>query len=97
MTRKIINKIVLIGDGAVGKTSLIRKFVHDKFEDKYITTIGTKVTKKSLNFKSDIGEDVELTLMIWDLLGQKGFHKVQTSALGTSQGLALLMSIISAI
>ena len=39
-------KILLLGDGAVGKTSLIRRFVVDKFPDEYITTIGTKVTKK---------------------------------------------------
>jgi len=40
-------KIVLVGDAAVGKTSLIRRFVIDKFDDKYIVTIGTKRRRKS--------------------------------------------------
>src|SRR5437773_1320878 len=42
----IKRKILLLGDASVGKTSLIRRFVVDKFSDDYITTIGTKVTKK---------------------------------------------------
>ena len=40
-TKQVKRKVLLIGDGAVGKTSLIRKFVTDKFDDKYITTIGS--------------------------------------------------------
>lgn len=46
-------KIMLLGDGAVGKTSLIRKFVVDKFDDKYIATIGTKVTAKGMKISMD--------------------------------------------
>ncbi|MDH7508087.1 MAG: Rab family GTPase [Methanomassiliicoccales archaeon] len=64
--KKFIRKICLLGDGGVGKTSLVRRFVYDFFSDEYITSFGTKVTKKVL----DLGE-VELTLMIWDILGQK--------------------------
>ena len=36
----IKRKVVLLGDGAVGKTSLIRRYVLDQFDDKYIITIG---------------------------------------------------------
>ncbi|NYT12255.1 MAG: GTP-binding protein [Methanomassiliicoccales archaeon] len=64
--RKFIRKICLLGDGGVGKTSLVRRYVLDMFSDEYIKTFGTKVSKKVL----DLGE-VELTLMIWDVLGQK--------------------------
>jgi len=56
----------LLGDGAVGKTSLVRRYVFDVFDDKYLMSFGTKVTKKSMK----IG-DVDLDLMIWDILGQK--------------------------
>ena len=59
-------KICLIGDPAVGKTSLIRRYVYNEFSDDYISTIGTKVSKKVVN----IGGDT-ITLMIWDILGQK--------------------------
>ncbi len=63
---KVMRKICLLGDGAVGKTSLIRRYVFDMFNDEYIMTIGTKVSKKNMKL-----EGKELTLMIWDILGQK--------------------------
>ena len=44
----ISKKICLLGDFAVGKTSLVRRFVYDRFEDKYISTIGVKVSRKRL-------------------------------------------------
>ncbi len=43
-------KICLVGESAVGKTSLIRRFVIDAFDDKYEMTLGSKVTKKVLGF-----------------------------------------------
>ena len=63
---KYIIKLCLLGDGAVGKTSLVRRFVFDVFDDKYLMSFGTKVSKKSMN----VGESA-LDLMIWDILGQK--------------------------
>jgi small GTP-binding protein len=77
--KHVKRKVLLLGDGAVGKTSLIRKFVTDKFDDKYIATIGTKVTKKELKI-NDTGKSVYLTLMIWDVLGQKGFKGIQAAS-----------------
>ncbi len=90
--RHISKKIVLIGDGAVGKTSLIRKFVYDKFDDKYITTIGTKVTKKKIALTSN-GEEYDLTLMIWDILGQKGYHSIQSKSYAGAAGGILVCDI----
>ncbi len=55
-------KVVLLGEGAVGKTSLVRKFVEGAFSDDYITTIGVNVKKKIVG---------STTLMIWDIYGQK--------------------------
>lgn len=66
-------KIVLLGDSAVGKTSLIRRFVFDQFEDYYVSTIGTKVTRKELRIPAE-EEDIGLTLVIWDLIGREGYH-----------------------
>src|SRR5437762_1532212 len=48
-------KVCLIGEAAVGKTSLIRRFVLDNFDDKYIQTLGTKVSKKELASPSPDG------------------------------------------
>jgi small GTP-binding protein len=90
--RQVKRKVLLIGDGAVGKTSLIRKFVTDKFDDKYITTIGTKVTKKDLRFKSGDSETV-LTLMIWDILGQKGYTSIQASSYSGAEGAMIVCDL----
>src|SRR3972149_733291 len=88
----IKRKILLLGDGAVGKTSFIRRFVVDKFSDDYITTIGTKVTKKDLRIESP-SKAVELTFMIWDVLGQKGYKNIQESAFQGSKGALLVYDV----
>jgi small GTP-binding protein len=65
----------MLGDGAVGKTSLIRKYVYDAFDDKYLATIGAKVTKKVLFFE-EAGTKYKCTMMIHDIVGQVEFEKI---------------------
>src|SRR3972149_1872400 len=79
------SKVLLLGDGAVGKTSLIRRFVGDQFSDDYLTTIGTKVTKKDVTVGKP-PNDVEVIMQIWDVLGQKGYGGVQETAVKGAQG-----------
>ena len=89
---EIKRKVVLLGDAAVGKTSLVRKFVYDVFDDKYIKTIGTKVTKKIMELRwNDV--DVKLNLIIWDVLGQQGFTRVQERAFMGSDGALLVCDL----
>ena len=57
-------KIILIGNFSVGKTSLIRRYVDNSFDDKYISTIGVKISKKNISI-----EDEEMMLLIWDIEG----------------------------
>jgi small GTP-binding protein len=77
--KNIIKKMCVLGEESVGKTSLIRRFIVEKFDDKYIATIGTKSSKKTLNIKSgDV--NVNLTMIIWDILGQKKFSELKKSA-----------------
>ncbi len=78
-------KICLVGNSAVGKTSLIRKYVMDIFDDRYISTLGTKVSKKRLIVKRD-NLDIDLTLSIWDILGQEEFAQIQSTAFKGSKG-----------
>lgn len=89
---RIKRKILLLGDGAVGKTSLIRRFVVDKFSDDYITTIGTKVTKKDLRLEAP-GKVTEITFMIWDVLGQKGYKNVQETSFQGAKGALLVYDV----
>jgi len=77
---ELIKKVCLIGDPGVGKTSLVRRFVTDLFDDHYLSTIGAKITKKSMEL--DVPErqlHIKLCLMIWDVAGQKeyrAFHEM---------------------
>ncbi len=74
-------KICLIGDVGVGKTSLIRRYVLDVFDDKYIATIGTKVTKKEIDIKHpNTGQPIRLVLLVWDIMGQPSFREVLREA-----------------
>jgi small GTP-binding protein len=91
--RRIKRKALLLGDGAVGKTSLIRKFVTDKFDDKYITTIGTKITKKEISFRES---NIELTLMMWDVLGQQGYTAVQSASYRGAEGAVMVCDLTRA-
>lgn len=60
------NKIILTGDYSVGKTSLIRRFVQNKFERDYISTIGVQISKKTVN----LSENTKMNFIIWDIGGQ---------------------------
>jgi small GTP-binding protein len=89
---KVKRKVVLLGDSAVGKTSLIRRYVLDKFDDKYITTIGTKVTKKELSIERD-DATIDLTLMIWDVLGQAGYTSIQAKSYRGADGVLFVADL----
>ncbi len=70
----ISKKVILVGHFGVGKTSLIRRFVHQKFSDDYLTTIGVKIDKKVLKVDS-----MEVTLIIWDIAGETNQAKIPKS------------------
>jgi small GTP-binding protein len=72
---EIIKKVCLIGDSGVGKTSLIKRFILDIFDDKYLKTLGTKVSRKDLTIEyPERNLKVNLTMMIWDIMGQETFR-----------------------
>lgn len=85
-------KICLLGDYAVGKTSLVRRFVYNLFEDKYLSTIGVKVSRKVVAVpRSD--EVAELVLMLWDLAGSEEFDSVRASYLRGAAGALVICDI----
>jgi GTPase SAR1 family protein len=73
LDKKIMRfKVILIGDAAVGKTSILQRFIHNKFKIEYNCTIGVDYWVKSLNLDSDNTVD----LQIWDTCGQERFKTI---------------------
>ncbi len=82
-------KVVLLGDPAVGKTSLVRRFVKDRYEDKYISTLGAKVSKKSIQLSPSEGES-KIILMIWDIIGTQGYTETQSRYISKADSVLLV-------
>jgi len=82
---QFIFKIIVIGDGTVGKTSIIRRYVHEEFDSKYKKTIGVAHALQRL-----VIDDNEVTLTIWDTGGQELFDCVRPQYYrGASGGLVI--------
>jgi small GTP-binding protein len=92
MEKKYKYKIVLLGDFCVGKTSLIRKFVYNLFDDKYLTTIGVNISKKDIKLEIDTVNN-EVTLLIWDINGTNGFSKITPQYLSGASAAILVADI----
>jgi len=82
----IQKKICMLGGFAVGKTSLVKRFVTAQFSEKYHTTIGVKIDQKSLCV-----DDTEVHLVLWDMYGEDDFQKVRASYLRGSSGYLLVI------
>lgn len=67
-------KVLCLGDGGVGKTSLIRRFAQNKFEKSYLETLGVDITDKVISVNNK-----NLKLVIWDIAGQDRY-KIYRSA-----------------
>ncbi len=76
----------MLGSFAVGKTSLVRRYVESIYSDVYQTTVGVKVDKKEV--QSPDGREV--TLVLWDLYGEDEFQKMRWSYLRGSAGFLLV-------
>ena len=82
----IQKKICMVGASAVGKTSLISRFVKSIFSDIYQATIGVKIDKKSIK----VGEQ-EFNLMLWDISEEDEFEKITTTYLQAAAGYILVV------
>ncbi|KAK6976439.1 ras-related protein Rab-9B [Biomphalaria glabrata] len=66
-------KVVLLGDGGVGKSSLMNRFVSNKFDSQSFHTIGVEFLNKDVTIKGE-----NYTLQIWDTAGQERFKSLRT-------------------
>ncbi len=66
-------KVCLVGEPGVGKSSLVRRFVYDQWDDHYHATLGAKVSKKEFDLFVD-DHPVHAVLTIWDIMGEPSFR-----------------------
>lgn len=84
----IQKKICLLGEFGVGKTSLVQRFVEGRFDDKYLSTVGVKISRKTL--KRSYGE---MNLLIWDLAGSNGFESTGASYMQGAAGALIVCDL----
>lgn len=80
-------KICMIGDFAVGKTSLVTRFVRQTYTDKYLTTVGVKVDTKMVT----LADGQEIKLILWDIAGNNALTSTTASYLRGAAGFLLVV------
>ncbi|MHA1267665.1 MAG: Rab family GTPase [Candidatus Helarchaeota archaeon] len=86
--RKYVFKIVVIGDGAVGKTSLIARFAEKSFQAEYKPTLGTNIVIKELKLDNN-----QIKLLLWDIAGQSKWRDVRHLYYKGAQGCILVFDV----
>jgi len=81
----ISKKVCMVGSFAVGKTSLVQRFVKSVYDDQYLTTVGVKIDRKIVA----VG-DAEVNLMLWDLAGEDAFTDLRLDHVRGSSGFILV-------
>jgi len=85
-----IFKVIVIGDPAVGKTSLLTKFATNKFEEKYLPTVGVSIVKEPIELKD---MNATINLMFWDVAGQPQFYMLHRPYFNGADGMILVFDI----
>ena len=85
-----IYKVIVIGDPAVGKTSLLTNFASDKFEEKYLPTVGVSILKKPIELED---KDTTVNLLFWDIAGQPQFYMLQRPYFNGADGMLLVFDM----
>ena len=77
MMKNMKAKVCLLGEGSVGKTSIIGRYVENTFSENYLPTIGIRTSKKNVIVNSpESQQDINLDFIIWDIMGQVSFRKI---------------------
>jgi small GTP-binding protein len=85
---KISKKVILLGHFGVGKTSLVKRFVQQRFSEEYHTTIGVKVDKKEV-----VIGDHHLTMILWDIEGGKSQQHLPPSYFAGAHGIIYVFDL----
>lgn len=81
-------KVVLLGEGCVGKTSLVMRYVEDVFNTKHVTTLQASFLNKKISLAGR-----RINLSIWDTAGQERFHALGPIYYRASNGAILVYDI----
>lgn len=84
----ISKKICMLGAFATGKTSLVEQYVHSIFSEKYLSTVGLRISKKVLNVN-----EAEVSLVLWDMEGKDDFVDINLSYLRGAMGVFLVADV----
>jgi len=82
----ISKKICMLGAFSVGKTALVQQYVHSIFSDKYLSSVGVKISKKELSV-----DGCDVTLVLWDMEGKDLYANVNISYLRGAMGYFLVV------
>lgn len=85
-----IYKVIVIGDPAVGKTSLLTNFATNQFEEKYLPTVGVSILKETIELED---KGVTINLMFWDIAGQPQFYMLHRPYFNGADGILLVFDI----
>jgi small GTP-binding protein len=89
---KFAFKLLLVGEPEVGKTSLIKRYVDNFFEEGYQITLGVDFLSKTLTLEGKEGKQ-ELIYQIWDVAGQSGFTNFRHLYLKKAHGVFLVFDL----
>lgn len=92
-TREVLIKIVLIGDGAVGKTSIAKRYLGKEFEHEYIMTVGVDFYKKGTTIEIPEIGSIHFVWHIWDLSGQPHWEHVRPAFYRGARGALLVFDV----
>lgn len=87
----MIMKLLLVGDSGVGKSCLLLRFVEDKFNPLFITTIGIDFKIRTIESKGK-----KIKLQVWDTAGQERFRTITTAYYRGAMGIVLIYDVTDA-
>lgn len=85
---EVVKKVVIAGHFGVGKSSLIKRFVHQKFSDQYLTTIGVKIDKKVVEV-----DQAKVKMMLWDIAGESSAVKIPKKYFAGAHGILYVFDL----
>ncbi|QEE15338.1 Rab family GTPase [Promethearchaeum syntrophicum] len=91
--KKIKRKIIILGEGGVGKTTLLHRYVNKVFVDSTKMTIGTDFFIKKVDITLDNADKYQMTLLLWDFAGQERFRFILNEYIQGAEGIILAFDL----